>query len=318
MDERSLKEYELLVRAGTGIECSIGYSKIEKGQLAISASDISCAACLHALQEQFRSDSDNEKSFICAESHFVAWQKLLDAQEMSIGLVFSRVDTEIPPQTQISLMDWMALIKPRIEAELASEHELDSMALELVDRYDELNLVFTQDQSDLINVPLDEAITKSLHDCAQNLNLSAIALNLQQKHLICVQSRHPDNNTQTEMLYQLMPAVTEKLQLHTHSRVDNEGYESAALTGEVCKMIAVPIVDSSGEFEGSLIGLREVRQVDFTNSDRKLMDVIGRQLLSLLNQNYDSLTGSLNRSGFERRLSQALQAESASEAAHGQ
>lgn len=315
MDAFSQQEFANIISTGTGIECKLFYVPAVKGRPLADSGELECQACAQQLDQQFNDETCDDTAFSCGHSHFASWLALQDAQGDDAAVILVQCADTLRVEQRHALQHWLQLLQPRIASEYLREQELNAMATELADRYDELNLVFTQDHNDIADVPLDEAIETSLHNCLQHLNLSAVALDLQHKHVFVVQSKSPKERTLAELLYQMVLPISERMQSHPHSLVDNEGFESALIAMPSHKLIAVPIIASNGHYEGLLAGLRHADGEDYSNSDRNLMDVMGRQLLSLLNQNYDSLTGSLNRPGFERRLAQTLKSSAHSE--HG-
>jgi diguanylate cyclase (GGDEF)-like protein len=63
-----------------------------------------------------------------------------------------------------------------------------------------------------------------------------------------------------------------------------------------------PLLDRYGNLEGLFAQLGRVDKQDFTNSDRRFMSHIVRKVEYVIEQSFDSMTGLMNRSGFEAQL----------------
>jgi len=63
-----------------------------------------------------------------------------------------------------------------------------------------------------------------------------------------------------------------------------------------------PLLDKQGNVEGILAQMGKVNQKNFTRNDRRLMSHIGRKIEYVIERSFDSMTGLMNRSGFEAQL----------------
>ena len=63
-----------------------------------------------------------------------------------------------------------------------------------------------------------------------------------------------------------------------------------------------PLLDKQGSVEGIFAQLGKVNQKNFTRGDRRFMSHIGRKIEYVIEQSFDSMTGLMNRSGFEVQL----------------
>ncbi|MGI9235028.1 MAG: putative bifunctional diguanylate cyclase/phosphodiesterase [Woeseiaceae bacterium] len=66
-----------------------------------------------------------------------------------------------------------------------------------------------------------------------------------------------------------------------------------------------PVSDKYGNLEGVFAQLGRVDKKDFTNSDRRFMSHIVRKVEYVIEQSFDSMTGLMNRSGFEAQLTES-------------
>jgi len=74
-----------------------------------------------------------------------------------------------------------------------------------------------------------------------------------------------------------------------------------------------PLLDKHGNVEGVFAQLGRVDKTEFSNSDRRFMAHIVRKVEYVIEQSFDSMTGLMNRSGFETQLiesSNALKSDS--------
>jgi diguanylate cyclase (GGDEF)-like protein len=63
-----------------------------------------------------------------------------------------------------------------------------------------------------------------------------------------------------------------------------------------------PLLDKQGNVEGILAQLGKVDNSKFSKNDRRFMSHIGRKVEYVIEQSFDSMTGLMNRSGFEAQL----------------
>ena len=66
-----------------------------------------------------------------------------------------------------------------------------------------------------------------------------------------------------------------------------------------------PLLDKQGDIEGVFAQLGKVNQKNFTRGDRRLMSHIGRKIEYVIEKSFDSMTGLMNRSGFEVQLQES-------------
>jgi diguanylate cyclase (GGDEF)-like protein len=66
--------------------------------------------------------------------------------------------------------------------------------------------------------------------------------------------------------------------------------------------LVCPLLDKQGNVEGILAQLGKVNLGKFCKNDRRFMSHIGRQTEYVIEQSFDSMTGLMNRSGFEAQL----------------
>ncbi|MGI9237917.1 MAG: putative bifunctional diguanylate cyclase/phosphodiesterase [Woeseiaceae bacterium] len=77
-----------------------------------------------------------------------------------------------------------------------------------------------------------------------------------------------------------------------------------------------PVSDKHGNLEGVFAQLGRVDKEDFTNSDRRFMSHIVRKVEYVIEQSFDSMTGLMNRSGFEAQLTESWKGLSSASDTH--
>jgi diguanylate cyclase (GGDEF)-like protein len=77
-----------------------------------------------------------------------------------------------------------------------------------------------------------------------------------------------------------------------------------------------PLFDRHGKLEGVLAQLGRVANVEFTRAERRFMAHIVRKVEYVIEQSFDSMTGLMNRAGFEAQLQESAKALEQSGATH--
>ena len=193
-----------------------------------------------------------------------------------------------------------------IEREIALDTELTTMTHELTERYEELNLVYhTEDQVNYFRQG-QEALRNLTQNCLDYLDVSLAALIIKGKG-VTISFDHPNEpipkgqRIQTKLAANLYSWVRE----HRETVVINEMSHPLA-AGIPYRVLCCPIFQSSGKVDGILATVNSYSKNNFTNSDRNLLQIMARKVSKILAANYDSLTGLMNRNGYEYMLAAAL------------
>ena len=93
-----------------------------------------------------------------------------------------------------------------------------------------------------------------------------------------------------------------------------EGAENAPEHG--FQTLLCPLLDRHGNLEGVLAQLGRVKQLEFSKSERRFMAHIVRKVEYVIEQSFDSMTGLMNRSGFEAQLQESAKSLAESDDAH--
>lgn len=197
-----------------------------------------------------------------------------------------------------------------IGQELALNAELDSMTFELTERYEELNLVYhTEDQVNYFREG-QEALRNLTQNCLDYLDVGLAALVLKGKNVStwCHDPNESVAKSQVVMsrlaadLYDWVKENNEIVVINDMS----DDHALKLLPGFPYRVLCCPIVDTSGDVAGILATVNHYSKPRFSNSDKNLLQVMARKASKIVDANYDPLTGSINRNGYEHFLESAL------------
>lgn len=194
--------------------------------------------------------------------------------------------------------------------DLALNDELDSMAGELTERYEELNLVYhTEDQVNYF-AEGQNALAKLVANCCDYLNVGLAALVLRDKGVTLIEKNASQSiDDVSNVIKRLKGEVYEHVLEGKGALVINdvsaqEAYR--AWLGMPYKALICPILDKSGAVDGVLAIINEYNRPNFSNGDRNLLSVMARKAAKIIQVNYDALTGLMNREGFAYFVEKAL------------
>lgn len=204
----------------------------------------------------------------------------------------------------------LLLIASCVSKEREIVSELNSMAYELEERYEELNLMYdTDDQSDgTINGP--EVLQQLVHNCTDYLDVAMAVLILPREDLTVFHhnTKHTIHYIHS-ILLQLKNSLYPWVEENGSSIVMNDLSDSlrmSLLPDVPYKIVSSPILVANDKVGGMLVTLNPNYSRDFSNSDRNLVETMARKAAKVSMANYDSLTGLLKRNGFEHLLENAL------------
>jgi len=194
-----------------------------------------------------------------------------------------------------------------VKAELGYLYEVNAMATELGERYDELSMLRASD------VALEEyresrhIFSTYIRSCAEHLNVDYAAIWISARREIYpggVAYKHESTGT-LKLLEQLSAAAFEMFK-NGHDGFgindkDEELRNGLNLPADK-KVLLVPVLDASGKPCGVLSCLNEFYSRDFTNSDKSTLEGVSRKTYKYLLSTQDEITGLLNRQGFEESV----------------
>ena len=211
-------------------------------------------------------------------------------------------------RVQQSLSDACALV----QHELDLQAECDQLADELTDRYEELNLVYaTKDEVEYVEEGR-EALVQLVHNCSDYLDVQlAVMISRDRDLVLCNGDRMAELDDIDGLMALLSGSVYDYVESQVSSVVINEadyGLRANLLAGRREHLLAQPIIDDHGVVIGLVAVVASGDRRIFSNGDRNLLEVMTQKASRIIHIHHDSLTGLLNRSGFEPSLVTALAA----------
>jgi len=197
-----------------------------------------------------------------------------------------------------------------LQEELELQSECNQLAAELTERYEELNLVYsTKDQVEYFEEG-QEALGRLVHNCADYLDVGLAALICRERGVTI----HNVNSTEaptsaSEILELLTTTVYDRVESQVQSIVLNETSDedrARLFGGRSENLLAFPVIDDHGTAIGLLAVVARHDLHTFSNGDRNLLEVMAKKASRIIHTHHDSLTGLMNRSGFESSLIASL------------
>ena len=199
-----------------------------------------------------------------------------------------------------------------LQEELELQSECNQLAAELGERYEELNLVYsTKDQVEYFEEG-QEALVRLVHNCADYLDVGLAALVCRDRGV----ALHTVNSTESppnvdELLELLETTIYDRIESQVQSIVlnDESDEDRARMFGSRSEnLLAYPVIDDHGTAIGIVAVVARHDMHVFSNGDRNLLEVMAKKASRIIHTHHDSLTGLMNRSGFESSLVASLAA----------
>ncbi len=200
-------------------------------------------------------------------------------------------------------------------ADVVAQHlrlnaELDELAIELAERYEELNLVYHT--ADDVNYFADgqQALSQLVKNCCSYLSVRSAAIVMRDRGvLISYDASASDAAVSSDNLDALRTRVYDRVVADRETLVVNEPRASDLdlCRDRACRLLAAPLLDGNGDVIGILALLDDAEHARFSNSDKNLLSVMARKAVKIVQVSYDALTGLVNHEGFEYFAAQQLQ-----------
>lgn len=183
--------------------------------------------------------------------------------------------------------------------------ELNSMANELIEHYEELNLVFGATEQENRFSAIRATLQKLVKDCALNMHASYSAIILPDKNI------HINHVGDTQAFENITLIDTQLNHLSSWTRQTNRSLvlndEKDPAWDELnielpYKLLSHPVYDQAGSTLGIIVSLKEKNAEDFVNIDKNLLMVIADKVSKTIQSNYDTLTGLMNLETFKYHL----------------
>ncbi len=197
-----------------------------------------------------------------------------------------------------------------LQEDVELQSECNQLAEELTDRYEELNLVYsTKDQIGYLE-DSQEALVGLVHNCADYLDVGLAALICPQRNLVLHSVNHSDAPADADTLIELLgTSVYDRVESQVSSVILNDTDDEERqriFGGREENLLAYPIIDDHGTTIGLIAVIARKSRHIFSNGDRNLLEVMAKKAWRIIHAHHDSLTGLMNRSGFEPSLVAAL------------
>ena len=197
-----------------------------------------------------------------------------------------------------------------IQEELDLQSECDALAVELTERYEELNLVYSTDDHVEFVEEGQEALRRLVLNCADYLDVGMAALICRDRDLVLYELNRKEAPEDPQGMLELLGTrVYDRAQSQVGPVVLNELDEQERrrlLEGRPENLVAYPIIDDHGTAIGVLAVVARKELHTFSNGDRNLLEVMATKASRIIHTHHDSLTGLMNRGGFESCLMTAL------------
>lgn len=314
----NLQKYLPLFECAPEISYALGIFNHFGKQLVFVSSDLlpKHRNVLHSINKQVDWDSISESHnhlSLNNTNHLLFTPLTLGAHEHSYWLV-GVLQTEIP-LTQEQLATHGKKLK-QIAVCLTEDFNLtetiSGMADELAVRYEELNLLYGMDDIETFYKNNDEqtSLNQLVANCVDYLNIDYAAIYIQDQDFFTHQLGHSQALNNEDYLEQI---IRQKLYEYIRSNPetlvinrDNDIDWTDANLHIPNKLIAAPIVKANQNPCGFLILINTLAKPDFSNSDRKLAEVLAAEASKLTQARRDPTTGQLNRRGFTEKLEATL------------
>ncbi len=207
-----------------------------------------------------------------------------------------------------------------MQEEMDLQLECNQLAAELTERYEELNLVYaTNDRVEHIEEG-KQALAQLVHNCADYLDVGMAALICKERDIeLSDLNRNEAPANHEELMEQLRGRVYDRVESQLSPIVLNEldsDERHRLLDGRDENLIAYPVLDDFGAAIGILVVVARRDLHTFSNGDRNLLEVMAKKASRIIHTHHDSLTGLINRSGFESMLVATLNATRSSKMEH--
>ncbi len=221
------------------------------------------------------------------------------------------VPEPVSQQQTFILLGELLLADYQQSVALASkEDELNHMTDELTRRYEELNLVYkAEDQA--VNIYHGRELLRQLvMNTSRFLNVDIIYLYIGGKNIAMHKFRGDNPVFQSESLFHsLRESIHPRLEAGKTALVINHIDDAIQLgikDDMPFKVVASPVVNIDNEVIGLLAIASQNFAVDFSNSDRNLLDVMSKKASKIAQSHFDPLTGLENSNSFELILNDLL------------
>ena len=207
-----------------------------------------------------------------------------------------------------------------LQEEIELHSECNQLAVELSERYEELNLVYATDDHVEHLEEGQQALFELVHNCADYLDVGMATLICRDRDLVIVELNRTEAPDGHEHLFELLrTGIYDRVESQVSPLVLNEldkWDRRQLLDNREENLIAYPIIDDYGTVIGLLAVVARKELHTFSNGDRNLLEVMAKKASRIIHTHHDALTGLINRTGFESILVATLSNVRSSNAEH--
>lgn len=237
----------------------------------------------------------------------------LGANETSYWLLgFQQIKQTLATEMIENQSDILQYISDCLREDFNQFETITGMADELSVRYEELNLLYGIDDLESLNKDNDEesALKQIAQNCIDYLDIDYVAICIPDQnfffHLMALKATDLNGNYLEEIIRQQLcgyfSTCSETLVINRDKDKDwNDNHLNIPN-----KLIAAPILKINKNTSGLLVLINSLNRADFSNSDRKLTEVLAAEASKLIQARRDPATSQLNRRGFSEILEKIL------------
>jgi diguanylate cyclase (GGDEF)-like protein len=184
--------------------------------------------------------------------------------------------------------------------------DIDSLTDELVNRYEDLNLVFDNQEITSGLIEFDVAMEQLVSNALSRQEQGVVILLLPSKEIEICKANKAGSIVDLDRLQQLNRGEWWSYLKRANGQWINNHDDAQQADGvqlvrdHNCKLLLSPITLPHGEVVGSLCFIRAATASNFSNGDRNMAEVLCQNALTIFNANFDVLTGLIHRSAFEK------------------
>ncbi len=188
-----------------------------------------------------------------------------------------------------------------LHADLEAENK--NMAIELAQRYEELTLIYKADERSKETLDIQQNLDNVLADITELTDVGAAFLWIPEMNYWMFHSCEKTVSKEAETtLKKAVENQWNQVEQINQSRVFNTPVFNQF------RMILSPIHDLNRQMIGVIGCTRPAAGQEFQTGDRRLIEAISQRAKKIILNKLDTLTGLINRSGFELRLKELLAA----------
>jgi len=185
----------------------------------------------------------------------------------------------------------------------SKEDELNHMTDELTRRYEELNLIYRAEDQALNIYHGRELLRQLVLNTSRFLNVDILFLYIAGKNIAMHKYKNDNPLFESDKLFDyLRQSVFPLLETEQQSLVINHVEDTRKFhftQNTPYKHVVSPVVNAENQVIGLLAIASQNFSVDFSNSDRNLLDVMSKKASKIAQSHFDPLTGLENSNSFE-------------------